>query len=32
MWAHERGIREMIRLVGGIRGLNDPVAEGILIL
>ncbi|ORY62599.1 uncharacterized protein BCR38DRAFT_346452 [Pseudomassariella vexata] len=32
MRAHSRGIREMLRLRGGIRGLGDPVGECIIIL
>jgi hypothetical protein len=32
MRAHTRGIKELVRICGGLRGLNDVVGEAITIL
>ncbi len=32
MWAHLRGVREMIRLTGGLGPMNDPLLATVLVL
>lgn len=32
MWAHLRGVKYMIRLLGGMRNVDDPVGESIIML
>jgi len=32
MWVHMKGVKEMIRLRGGLQGMNDPLIGAVLVL